>query len=255
MTDNRLDPKYLEDLSEYIVEVTVKRPYFYRHMIRAVNRCEGRFEDGDILAVYDAILLCELGGLPLPMWLSHAVRDLVVNALTGGVRGSKGRSNSPLPSAMKELKKQAHYRFVMICQRISSRIKAEKIVAKILPDDFKQSIENLSSVFPPVILELVEDPKSGLTVKDFDSTNFYASCIAVSKILRGTFAQAEPRTIRTSYKAVQKAVDSGGLQHVGWFATAEPETLKAFGMQVDMNDAEMYAWEMSPEYTEPVDES
>ncbi|MFT5651726.1 MAG: hypothetical protein ACI9TZ_003223 [Yoonia sp.] len=251
MTDNRLDPKYLEDLSEYHVAVTVKRPYFYRDMVSAVFRCEGRFKDGDILAVYDALLLCELGGLPLPMWLSHAVRDLVVDALTGGVRGSRGRGNSPLPSAMKELKKQAHYRLVMICQRISKTLEAEKMVANILTDGRKEAIGNLSHVFPPVILELVEDPKSGLTVEDFDST-LSASYIAVSKILRGTFAQAEPRSIRASYKAVQKAVDAGGLDHVGWFATAEPETLKAFGMQADMNDAEMSAWEMGQQYMEPV---
>jgi hypothetical protein len=253
MNEQKLDPKYLEDQSEYLVEVTTKRPYFHREMPGAVNDCETRFRNGDSLAIHDALLRCERGGLPLPLWLSQAVRERVIDSLTGGQKGSRGRSNSPLGQSTKKLKQETHYRFVKKCQRISTALRDERLAAGILTKGRLELMGDQQHVFPAAIWERIEDPKCDLEIDDFGDT-LTSNYSVTSKLLRGTFAQAEPRTIRKSYKTRQKSITEDAHRYsdaFDWFTEADPETLEALGLQVELSEAEMSAWQMGQEFVEP----
>ncbi len=61
----RLIQHTLRDLSDFLVTVPAVRPKFYREMQSEILECKRRFEDGDYLAIYDALLSTERGCLTI----------------------------------------------------------------------------------------------------------------------------------------------------------------------------------------------
>ncbi|MCR9109696.1 hypothetical protein [Marivita sp. XM-24bin2] len=274
MTRGWIDQSYLEDLSDYLVSVSVKRPHFHREMQSKVLDCEFRYIEGDQLAVHDALLHCERGSLPLPLWLSHAVRECVVSSLTGGFSGTRGRSNSLLGHAQKELRQQVHYRTVHRIREISIGLSGERLVASIFRQNSKPMDRKLaeeiskfrdyarlpSHQFPRNWWAKIYDKDCSVELRDFEASagksvlSLSQAYETASKILRGTFAQAEPRTIRKSFKDITKMVEQdedGRKRMLRWFSEADPSTLDALGLNIEMDDIEMSAWEMGQDILDP----
>lgn len=255
MKSGKLDPRLREDLSEYLVVVSTKRPHFYKEMQSGLLDCEHRFNEGDALALHDAVLFCERGGLPMPPWMSGALRQYLVEGLSGGITGSKGRGNSPFGNAKKRLKQQVHFRLVRKCASIALSLKTEKVIKNIVTQGRSNELGNMRHVFPPAIWEQILDQENSLNLDDFSST-LDSHYIAVSKILRGTFAQAEPRTIMNSCKKEREIMKDSIVElpdgnrasnYIDWIERTDPETLEAFGLQIELSEAELSAFHMGSE--------
>jgi hypothetical protein len=247
MSEKFLDQSYREDLSTYLVEVSTKRPHFHGDLRTLVFECERRYAKGDVLAVHDALLACEQGFLPLPLWLSAALRRHFVESLTGGVTGTRGRGKSPVGEAKKRLRMEVHYRMVHTVLRLAQTLEIERVFASLVGE------RNQDHVFPRVILEKIQDPRFDVGLADFTST-LDGAYETASKLLRGTFAQAEARTIRRSFKTLERmrtSSDESLPEHIEWFSECQPETLEALGLQIELSDVEMYAWENGFEVLEP----
>ena len=239
MTKRSLDPSHKEDLSGFLVEVRAIRPHFHGDLSKLVFDCQLRYEQGDVLAVHDALVACEQGCLPLPIWLSAAPMSHFVDSLTGGAPGSKGRGKSPMGEARKRLRSEVHFRTVQAVRRLARCVEAERFVASFAGE------RSLHHVFPKLIWDKITDPRHELQISDF-TTSLEGAYLAASKLLRGTFAQAEARTIRRSFKSVERqrtARDTHLSEKIEWYSTCLPETLQAFGLQIELSEVEMYAWE------------
>jgi hypothetical protein len=145
------------------------------------------------------------------------------------------------------------------CQSINLSLQGEKIALSIASQGQSKSLGNMRHVFPPVIWDMIEDASNPLCMSDFGES-LESNYLAVSKILRGTFAQAEPRTIMKSCKAVEKLIADSvvvlsdgttATNYTDWFEDTDPETLDALGLQLEMNEAEISAWHMGSELIPP----
>jgi hypothetical protein len=74
--------------------IEVERPQnwqIYENQIEHVNK---KYENGNLLSLYDAIVLCRASEIPLPDWLSDALQEFFVSAIKGDFRGESGAYNS-----------------------------------------------------------------------------------------------------------------------------------------------------------------
>ncbi|GGA19335.1 hypothetical protein [Neptunicoccus cionae] len=238
---NKLKPTHKEDLSEALEFVKVLRPSNHRFERSCLEDCRLRFEAGDSLALHEAIIHCERGAVPLPIWLSTALKEFLVDGLTDGVKGRKGRSNSPFGLSAKAFKQELHYRLVERILGASLGVELAHFVSRAVGMDVKSNLGSL----PSGLREKLADSASKIRLKQFVHTKAAAYEIA-SLFLRGTFAQAEPRTIRSSHKAFKKKMqecDCLQNNNVSFFSETDPETLDAFGLQIELSETELYAWE------------
>jgi hypothetical protein len=67
---------------------------------------KNEFEGGNILALYDGIVMCRAAEIPLPGWLAEGLQSFMVAALTDGISGTPGRSNAPFARIKADIVKQ-----------------------------------------------------------------------------------------------------------------------------------------------------
>ncbi len=220
----------------------------YRDEKSLLGRCEVRFQNGDMFALHEAILHCERGALPLPLWLSTALKDFIVDGLTGGLKGSRGRSKSPLGLSAKAFKQELHFRLVERVLEVAEGIAWAREISELVGREVQSDMGSL----PSGIREKLVSMGDGTPLKRLEPTKSAAYEIA-SLVLRGTFAQAEARTIRSSHKAFIKKFRTPE-SNIHWaadvFSEIDPETLEAFGLQIELDELEMSAYMSGQELIE-----
>jgi hypothetical protein len=71
---------------------------------RQLGFLERSYKGGNVLALYDALIMCEQAQCAIPPWLAEALKDFVHGALTGAKTGKRGRSNNPIKRHRENLK-------------------------------------------------------------------------------------------------------------------------------------------------------
>ncbi|MDF0603363.1 hypothetical protein P1J78_21760 [Psychromarinibacter sp. C21-152] len=72
-----------------------------------------RIENGDPIALYQAVILCEDGNSPMPAWLTDRLLQAIAGYYLGKKAGKKGAGNSPLPRIRRQLELQVRVRAVL----------------------------------------------------------------------------------------------------------------------------------------------
>lgn len=236
----KLTATHRENLSQILERVEVLRQANYRDEKTLLGRCEVRFQNGDMFALHEAVLHCERGALPLPLWLSTALKDFIVDGLTGGLKGMRGRSKSPLGLSAKAFKQELHFRMVERVLEVAEGIAWARQISEMIGREVKSDMGSL----PSGIREKLVSMGDGMPLKKLEPTKSAAYEIA-SLLLRGTFAQAEARTIRSSHKAFSKKIQTAE-SHIHYavdvISEIDPETLEAFGLQIELDELEMSAF-------------
>lgn len=164
-----------------------------------------RYDQGNILALFDALALCRRGNLPLPEWAYKGLMDFGAGALTGELPKKRGRAGSLFASHRDLLIHQERYLTVWSKYQFLQELK---------------SADTALMHSSRLILRL----KPNQTVKP---TWLSAYALAAEE-LAGTFAQGNAEAMKDSYVKVAKwsRNDDPRAMHK---ATALPETYAALG--------------------------
>ena len=143
------------------------------------------FEVGHLGSLDTAFEICTTYNLPLPIWLTEALR-------TEKPKGGKGRANSPAWQAQNAKVHALRWRESRLCL-----LKMQK------------SIEEWARLSPAIQLALTqEEAHCALFDGQYPRTEKGAFKMA-HDLLKGTSAQGSPERIRESYQKVQAAIKSG----------------------------------------------
>jgi len=71
----------------------ITRPSNWPHHEDQLKFVEERFLAGNPLALYDGLILCRDGELPLPQWLTEGLAAFMLEAMKNGLKGERGKGN------------------------------------------------------------------------------------------------------------------------------------------------------------------
>lgn len=167
-------------------DVTVERPVTSGAWERQLPHIKRRLEAGNPLALYDGLVACRNGELPLPLWLMEATMELVKSALSGGavgyqrLSGKRGKGNSILGEAQKAFRTHARGHMVWSIRQVQ-----------------KDREDWIGLPYPLRQLFCAGE------IVDFGTTEDDAFRIA-HVALRGTYAQGAESTMRKAYRELQR---------------------------------------------------
>jgi hypothetical protein len=153
-------------------------PAFFQDLRDAFDR----FQDGNWLALLDALQVCRDERLPPPIWVCDGFQTFIVRSITEESLGQRGRGNSPLAKA-REAAKQAKRRETYLRIRLAQKIGGKPNGAE--PEDFVFALTIPSET--TVLIKAGKLKGLGTSVED--------AVKATELSLRGTFAQASYATL------------------------------------------------------------
>ena len=165
---------------------TAERPMGWAALQAQMPHAKERLDEGNPLALYDAVTLCRNGRLPMPDWLAQALLDLIRSAYMGEVKGVKGKGKSYIGEAKKNLR--TLYRGQAVWQ--IRRVQEDRSEWVMLPAPVRKCL-------------LARRYGDATKFMGFGRTEVDAFAVA-SKALAGTFARGEPRTMEMAYRELTK---------------------------------------------------
>lgn len=86
-----------------------ENPLDYRKMPQYLDSLKwayNKFEAGNLIALLDALHICRRESLPIPNWVVSGLEAFMLDTITNGAPGKRGRCNNPLARARQTVKQQ-----------------------------------------------------------------------------------------------------------------------------------------------------
>lgn len=182
------------------------KPPGWAHWEGQLEHIQERYEAGNFLALFDALIACQKAQCVMPDWLAGALKDFLVASLKRELPRKDGRSGNALAQSRDLFVHSARYKEVWTIRQyqknndflmLSRRAKILAIAGKF--EEFK---------------------------KNWDDAYKMASLA-----LRGTFAQSTPRQMKDSYIKIAKMMKTGSLIEL-YLRIAFDETREAFDLNI-----------------------
>ena len=74
--------------------------------IEELRLAKEKFEAGNLIALLDALHICRVDRLPVPDWVLSGMEGFMVETVTKGAPGKRGRCNNPLARARQTVRQQ-----------------------------------------------------------------------------------------------------------------------------------------------------